>query len=807
MKQALKILTIGLILFYSGSLSGQDISDDCSYVVDGEVYNLDTEEPIPYVTVSIKGTNKGTVTNENGQFRFEGLCEKEYDLVFSHIGYKTLAHHHDYFQKDHKIFLAPNDLMLQSIVVLGESKIQDLATVSFSKIDDEMMKWHKGNTLGNILEQVSGVSSLSTGQNIVKPMIHGLHSNRILIVNNGINHEFQNWGAEHAPEIDPTMAENIEILKGAASVRYGPEALGGVVLINQPELQLYTDLTGDVGIQSATNGRSIETHGRLQKGFSRFSLMGSGTYYNQGDLRAPDYFLRNTGRQEYSVGVGGLYHFGSVDLESYYSHFSQNLGILRGSVTGSLEDLAYAIENEPPAYSGDYKRKIDNPRQQVTHDLVKLNGKINTPGYKINFRYGYQVNKRQEFDVRRGTNNDIPSIDLVLKSHTFDADWAHPELGPLHGLIGIQTKVQQNSNMPGTNTIPFIPNYNRFQIGMFAIEKINTGNISYEAGIRYDFQHQSIAGREPDNEVFSDQLNFQSMTATVGLSLPVFRSGTFRSNLGTGWRPPNISELYSYGKHSASIEYGLLRYVRDENNNVIIPDDVLTQEEKDVNPELSVKWTNSLQMASDRYHSELTVFVNYIKDYIYAKPAGITNSVRGAFPFYVYEQDNTLLWGIDYQATIPHNDIYSSTFSGSYLWARDIMNNDFFVEMPPPEISYRGTLDIFPDKFERSLVRAVFQYVFRQNQAPRVIAVEELIEAEERGENLFAEDDSNFDILSPPEGYFIINLEYTASKGRFDWSVQLNNLLNNSYRIYTNRLRYFANEPGFNLRIGINFRI
>ncbi len=787
--------------------NGQISPGDCSQVVDGVVYSIDTGEPLPYVTVSVSGSTRGTVTDENGQFRIENLCGKEFDIVFSYVGYKTLTHHHDYFEKNHQIFLAADELMLQSIVVHGDPLAPVLSSGTYSEIKKEDLAWINGSTLGDVLKNITGVSSLSTGQNIVKPMIHGLHSNRVLIINNGIRHEFQNWGAEHAPEIDPSMADNIEVLKGAASVRYGPEALGGVVLINPPELDLYTDLSGDIGVKTASNGRAFNVNGQLQKGWRRFSLMGNGSYYNQGDLRAPDYHLRNTGRNEYSIGLGGLYHIGSTDFETYYSHFEQDLGILRGSITGSLEDLALAIENEPPAYSGNFERSMDNPRQQVSHDLLKLKGKIGTSAQSININFAYQANKRKEFDVRRGTNNDVPSIDLILKTQTLDADWEHPDLGLLNGTIGVQSQIQQNRNQPGTNTTTFIPNYNSFQIGIFAIEKITIGSTTYEAGLRYDHLYQSIAGREPDNEVFLDKLYFQNITATVGLTKKLSGSGTIHTNIGSAWRPPNISELYSFGKHSASIEYGMWRYARDEQNNVVIPEKVLTQETRPVNSEMGIKWTGSLEQRTDKYDTEITAFVNYIQDYIYAKPAGITNSVRGAFPFYAYDQDNALLWGLDVTGTLKHNDWISSTFKGSYLWARDVTNNDFFVEMPPPEISYIGTADLFKQKFSHSQFTVVFQYVFRQNRAPRVISVEDLIEAEKNGLNIFAQDDSNFDILAAPDGYLITNLEWNASKGPVGWSVKIRNLFNTRYRIYTDRLRYFADEPGINLQLGISYRL
>jgi hypothetical protein len=114
----------------------------------------------------------------------------------------------------------------------------------------------RGRTLAEALTNIAGVSTLQTGATIAKPVIQGLHSTRILILNNGIRQEGQQWGMEHAPEIDPFVASRITVIKGAEGVRYGPEAIGGVVLVEPAALSKIPDITGELYLTVATNGRA-----------------------------------------------------------------------------------------------------------------------------------------------------------------------------------------------------------------------------------------------------------------------------------------------------------------------------------------------------------------------------------------------------------------------------------------------------------------------------------------------------------------------------------------------------------------------
>lgn len=804
MDAPIRLVLIGILVLHSFFSHSQET--ECAYTVEGNIYDHSTGDPLAFGTVRIKGSTKGSIADEKGYFSINNICKEEFDLIFSYVGYKEVTHHHDIHHELPKIYLAPLDVTLESVVVEGEKTIGNLESSTVSSLSAKELQQHKSESLADLASNISGVSVMKTGQNVVKPVIHGLYSNRILIINNGVRHEFQNWGSDHAPEIDPSLIGNLEVIKGAATVRYGPDALGGVMLIDAPKMELLQPVKGEVSVGVNSNGRSGEGSLELHKGFHKAAFMAQASWLQQGDLNAPSYQLTNTGKKERSVALGARYHFKKLDFNFYYSHFDQELGILRSSVTGNLDDLVNAIESPVPPETQPFSYDINNPKQAVDHDLFKLQGRWNGEGQSIEMQYAFQLNKRRDFDVRRGTNNERPAIDLELYSQTLDAEWKHRQLFGWIGSLGVQTLYQDNNNIPGTNTVPFVPNFNNSRLGLYVIEnrQLSTGDW-IEFGLRYDYQYASVRGRKPNNNIYSNDLLYQNATATVGFKRELEKGKTFRINIATAWRPPNISELYSYGRHQSSIDYGLWRFQIDENNEVTT-EDVLTESEKSSPSEMGFKWVMSYQWKNALWDAELTGYANYITNYIYSRPGGITSTVRGAFPYFLFEQTNALFAGGDFSAQVKHGKLWFSRIRANFLWAQDIRNNDYLIGIPPANVVYGINYSRRKwGSFTSIQAGLNINYVFQQYRAPRVITVIELQEAKENDQNLFAEDNSNFDFLAAPEGYLLAEVSASADYKSFSMLFKVDNLLNTTYRTYTDRLRYFANDLGINFKLTLKY--
>ncbi len=777
--------------------------DSCSYTLQGRVFDVESKEPLFMASVQVQGTTKGAVTDSTGYFEIEDICREEFDVIFSYVGYKRIVHHHDVYHDLPAIYMARDEVTLESVIIEGEVAPGELRSLGLSEISGKDLDAVRSESLGDVLSNVTGVSTLTTGQNVVKPIVHGLHSNRVLIINNGLRHEFQNWGVEHAPEIDPSMAEKIRVVKGAATVRYGPEALGGVILIDGPELEIHEDLSGHAGTLFNSNGQSLGGDIRLQKGFVHTAYLAQVSYMRQGDLRAPDYMLTNTGKEERSIALGFRYHKNDYTLTVNYSNFLQELGILRSSVNGNLDDLENAINAEEPAITEPFSYTINNPSQNVIHNLAKVRMEWFRGEHVFDIQYGFQANHRQEFDVRRGTLNERPSIDLKLFTHSLESNWEHPEFRGWQGNAGIQWSYRDNNNQPGTNTVAFIPNYNSNQLGIYLTESKRAGENVWEWGVRYDWQYMNIRGREQDNSIYTNTLNFQNVSGSVGIRRNLREDLMFRSNLGTAWRPPNVYELYVFGRHQSTIEYGLWRYRSDDSGN-LETDVLLDENDREVKSEVGLKWINTLNLEKKKFRGELTAYVNYIANYIFSSPGGTTSTVRGAFPFFLYDQTNALLTGLDAAGEWRHTPYWNSELKVSYVYARDVRNGASFIEIPPLkadyQMKYKPSIVFLPN----SEIGLGLTWQFRQWNAPPDIPISEIQDSQEEGIFIY-EQGQIFDFTPPPDGFFLVNAFFGGGWRKIDYRVEVRNLLNTSYRLYTNRLRYFADEPGINLRLSFSY--
>ena len=232
----------------------------CNLSLRGQVLNADTGLPMAYAGIVIKETSQGVQSDEHGHYQLNNICPGEYTVVCSHLG----CDHAE--QKLNlrsnmvlDIAMKENALTLENLVVTGTTS-KKAGTQTSSELSGVELDAGRGLGLGESLKRLSGVSTLNTGATISKPVIQGLHSNRILIFNNGVRLEGQQWGNEHAPEVDPFTAERITVVKGAASVRYGADALGGIILLEPKPIRRDPGIGGELHLQDRKSTRLNSSH-------------------------------------------------------------------------------------------------------------------------------------------------------------------------------------------------------------------------------------------------------------------------------------------------------------------------------------------------------------------------------------------------------------------------------------------------------------------------------------------------------------------------------------------------------------------
>ncbi|MDH5382230.1 MAG: TonB-dependent receptor, partial [Cyclobacteriaceae bacterium] len=268
------------------------------------------------------------------------------------------------------------------------------------------------------------------------------------------------------------------------------------------------------------------------------------------------------------------------------------------------------------------------------------------------------------------------------------------------------------------------------------------------------------------------------------------------TNVGTSWRPPNISELYIFGKHQSSVEYGLLRFNFDENNKVVASN-LTDNENLKIEPELGYNFLQSLEFKKNNFQWVLSSYYNYIENYIFAKPAGITNTVRGPFPYFIYVRTDANFMGLDADVEYNGKSGIDQKLSFNLLYASQLNGNPL-IEIPPATINYRVSFSIHNRFLDVLKMSVEPNYTFKSLNRPDIIPIDDILLAEINQVNIFESKDQVFDLKEAPRGYFLLASSVQMSYKKFNFQLKCNNLFNTSYRIYTDRLRYFSDQTGRN---------
>lgn len=801
-----KITLVFALMLFSFLSVGQSEKDSCNIVVKGKLIDAETLKPIPYALVAIPNTSKGTYSEADGSYRLTGLCAEENKLVISCAGYAdTVCNHQHNSSHVHSstIKLSVSPYAINEVLVsVDHEKNRNTESLATETVDKEEISKDPTRSVAAILSDIEGVSFVANGSNVELPIIHGLYGNRVLILNNGFKHGFQNWGSDHAPEIDISSVNKITLVKGAAGIQFGSEALGGVIITEPNPLYLDRALELNIGSNYQSNGRGFKESFFLGKGLKKSAFYLGGSYTKIGDKHTPDYYLTNSGREEIGLNAGWRLHISDWDIKTHYSFVDQNLGLLRASVAESGNLLIQSILADQPLIIKPFSYEIDEPNQVTQHHMLssELNLWYNDSS-KLTLKVGQQINNRKEFDVRR--NAELPIIDLSLYTTDAQLSWKHPQKFGLNGVIGAQFFYQDNNNNPGTGTTPFIPNYNTTRLSSFILEKYDFEHSVFEFGIRADFEQNYARGRETNQDLFFSDYRFNNLTSSIGYIHKGHGKLLYRSNIGIAWRPPNMAELFSFGQRGFKNQFGLLRYYTDD-SGTLKTDKVVNLKDAGIKAEQGVKWINEFNYEGKKSKAKLTAHVNYINNFIYERPIGIYSTIRGAMPFYVFEQADALLAGTEFTYQYAVSQHLETVFGGSYLYSYNIKKDEFLIHQPP--INLNAKFKIKTNNFwviSKSYFELHSLYTFKQYFAPRTESLESISD----GSFEFSSGDEIFDFKDAPDGFFLLNAAYNMSISSFDIRVEVRNLMNQRYRNYLNQNRYFSDETGRNILLSINYKL
>lgn len=492
-----------------------------------------------------------------------------------------------------------SSIKLSEVVVTGLTGRQKLkqSPSPVSVISPRQLEAQPSTNIIDAIARQPGVSQVTTGSGISKPVIRGLGYNRVVVVNDGIRQEGQQWGDEHGIEIDQNTVNSVEILKGPASLMYGSDAMAGVIIFHQqPTLPL--------GVMKANVATGYQSNNGLMDYSLNFMGNKAGFVWN----------TRYSGKfaHAYTNKYDG-YVYGSSFREQ---SFSQMLGINRRSWFSHLTLDYYhltpgIIEGERNEETGQFKvpdgYELDSygkpmPYQQIHHYKAVLDNSWFVGDSNLKLLVGYQQNRRQEFE--EAEHPDECGLDLMLHTVNYDLHYLSSETDGWKFSVGINGMWQQSLNK-GTEFL--VPAFRLFDYGIFATMNKNMGRMNVSGGLRFDHRHLTADAFYEDGEQRFSELNrnFQAVTGSIGLTYELASDFNLKLNLSRGFRAPNISELSSNGVHEGTMRYEL-------GNG-------------DLKPEHSWQIDLGLDYSSTIVSAQLALFANRIDNYIFASKLADTD--------------------------------------------------------------------------------------------------------------------------------------------------------------------------------------
>ena len=601
--------------------------------IKGRISTNYQQEQVIGANVYFHELKKGAITGEDGSYEIANLPKGLFIIQVKYIGFEQIVKSIN-LTKDTVIDfnLKESIFEMHEIVTtgIGRSTELKLSPVSIKSIDKNYLNVHAATNLVDALKAVPGVSQITTGVAIAKPVIRGLGYNRVLTLVDGIRQEGQQWGDEHGIEVDEYGVDRIEIVKGPGSLVYGSDGLAGVINFISPSVmpQDKSEINYAANYQSNNQllANSISTSGS-KKSFNwniRATDKSASDYKNAADGK-----VYNSGfnEQDFSAMFGINKSWGYSQIS--FSSFNQQLALVEGD------------RDSTGAFVTSTLNQINTPYQKIGHQKITSSTLWVLGNAKLNIDLALQNNKRREF-----ANPDLPdkaALFFNLTTFNYTAKLSFQTLNKWQYSTGLNGMLQSNRNL-GEEFL--IPAYQQNDIGMFLTsEKFIKPNLLFSYGVRINHRNLVTDRLVLDqfgmpltidtgvyfvkfNPLSKQTINF---SAAAGLSYQYANKSNFKVNLSRGFRAASVSELASNGIHEGSFRYEL------GNENL----------KSEYNHQLDLVYNYT----SEHLNIEVSPFANFINNYIFIEKItsveGRDSTINSGDPANVFKfkQSNALLYG------------------------------------------------------------------------------------------------------------------------------------------------------------------
>ena len=735
----MKNLLITLILGFSAVLSAQNS-------VTGKITDA-KNQPIIGVSVYAPELQKGTATNENGIYTISNLPAGTAKLTFYFTGYATQNKTIIVLKKENILDIILEETVLHMDEVIVSTAFNRIQSQNVMKVEHANIKelQQKGTaTLIEGLATIPGVSQVSTGTSIGKPVIRGLSGNRVLVYSQGIRIENQQFGDEHGLGLNDAGVESVEVIKGPASLLYGSDALGGVLYLNPEKFANADTFIANFSQKFFSNTLGSNSTLGLKTSTENWKFLARGAFNTHSDYKiAKGDQVTNTRYNETDFKTGIGYSNSKFSSVFRYNYNDLDLGI---------PDKGIAEQTN--------NKKTEYPKQGVFSHLLSLNTVLFFEKSKLDVNLGYISNDRSEYE-----DSDIAILQMKLKTFNFDAKYHLPKFGNFESIIGIQGMNQTNFN---SGEEYLIPDATTNDIGFFGTGIYEWKSNVLQAGLRFDNRNvlttaYGIQGEEGSFKAIDK--SFDSFNASLGYKTNLAKDLALRLNVASGFRAPNLAELSSNGVHEGTNRY--------EIGN------------SELNTEQNIQTDLNLEYKSSHLEFFVNGFYNHINNYIYTSPTGAIIAENAVFD---YIQNNAKLFGGEIGFHFHPHPLDWLHYESSFATVTAKKQNGDFLPLIPAN-NWNNTIRTefkIKNWLEEGFATLNVSSTFNQNNVSG-----------------FETKTAGYTLLNLGFGGKV-----KLGKTIFDLNLNANNLLDKEYTAHLSRLKTDGiPNIGRNIILGLNFKI
>jgi len=732
--------------FYLFLIVGFAMMANAQNKISGIVTDINNN-PITNAIISLPEIHKETNTDKEGKFILTNLPQGNFKLIVSFVGYETQSKTIDLSGTEQNLTFVLVEAVTHMDEVIVSNVFKRLQSQNVMKVEQENIKslQQKGaSTLIDGLATIPGVSQVSTGTSIGKPVIRGMSGNRVLVYSQGVRLENQQFGEEHGLGLNDSGVESVEVIKGPASLLYGSDALGGVLYFNPEKFANPNDFKVNFGQRLFSNTLGSNTTLGLKTSTDRWKFLVRGNYNTNSDYEIPNGDrVTNTRYNEKDLKAGIGYNNSSFSTVFRYNFNQLDLGIPEEGIAEQSNS-----------------KKTMFPSQGVDSHILSLHNNVFFKNSKLDIDLGYIYNDRKEFE-----DSYSPILHMKLKTLNYTVNYHLPKKGKFETIIGVQGMNQTNANS-GEELL--IPDATTNDFGIYTTSIYQWNKNILQGGIRYDnrkvtSENHGVIGEEGYFEAIDK--SFDSFNASLGYKTNFDENLAMRLNVASGFRAPNLAELTSNGVHEGSNRYEIGNSELKNEQNIQV----------DLN----------LEYKSTHFEWFINGFYNHVNNYIYISPNG--TQIDG-YNVYDYVQNNAKLYGGEVGLHFHPHPVDWLHFTSSFETVTGKKDNGDNLPLIPAN-KWNNT---FTAEFKKgnwlkdgfATVNVV--YTFNQNNFSE-----------------FETKTNDYTLVNLAFGG-----EITINKSKFNLNLNANNLLNKTYVSHLSRLKTDGiPNIGRNIILGVNFNI